>query len=81
MAGEDANSVLSPARNAPQDASRDHRGAAADQYQRGSYCVRIQSCLPQQFLYLRPEPQGQGSLRPTLASDFLGALGAGAESP
>ena len=37
--------------------------------------------LPQQFLYFLPLPQGQGSLRPTLASARLGAFFSGSELP
>jgi Transposase zinc-ribbon domain len=34
-------------------------------------CGRVQ-CSPQHFLYFLPEPQGQGSLRPTLFAGIKG---------
>ncbi len=35
----------------------------------GSYSL-VSLSFPQQFLYFKPEPQGQGSLRPTRSDGF-----------
>ncbi len=35
----------------------------------GTYPMTVGQLRPQHFLYFLPEPQGQGSLRPTLHTD------------
>ena len=46
-------------------------------------CGSVHACFPQHFLYFLPEPQGQGSLRPTVWSRLAcstGTSGIGASS-
>src|SRR5271167_3290711 len=58
----------------------DHR--AGDDMNSGTRVVEIQplACckVPWQCLYLRPDPQGQGSLRPTLGTARTNGVAAGA---